>query len=110
MIINYQGYKGYVLYLVFDAYRVKDNAGKTYRRGNTNIIYTKTNQTADDYIERLVHDLKKKYRLIVATSDGLIQNAVLANGGQRMSSRELENAVRNVNTLALSHGKKGGSF
>lgn len=110
MIINYQGYKGYVLYLVFDAYRVKDNAGKTYRRGNTNIIYTKTNQTADDYIERLVHDLKKKYRLIVATSDGLIQNTVLANGGQRMSSRELENAVRNVNSLALSHGKKGGSF
>ena len=50
--------------------------------------------------------MKKKYELSVATSDGLIQNAILANGAKRISARELEIAVKNVNKRALSYLKK----
>lgn len=103
---NYQGYKRIKVILVFDGYRLKNNAGSHFHQGNLDIIYTKYNQTADSYIEKAVHDLKKTYDLSVATSDGLIQNAILANGAKRISARELEIAVKNVNKRALSYLKK----
>ena len=59
-------------------------------------------QTTDE----LCRHMKKKYELSVATSDGLIQNAILANGAKRISARELEIAVKNVNKRALSYLKK----
>ena len=59
-------------------------------------------QTTDE----LCGYMKKKYELSVATSDGLIQNAILANGAKRISARELEIAVKNVNKRALSYLKK----
>ena len=62
-------------------------------------IIQQTSQSKDCY-------LKKKYELLVATSDGLIQNAILANGAKRISARELEIAVKNVNKHALSYLKK----
>ena len=105
-ISNYQGYKRIKVILVFDGYRVKNNTGSHFNQGNLDIIYTRYNQTADSYIEKAVHDLKKKYELSVATSDGLIQNAILANGAKRISARELEIAVKNVNKRALSYLKK----
>ena len=36
----------------------------------------------------------------------MIQNAILANGAKRISARELEIAVKNVNKRALSYLKK----
>lgn len=105
-ISNYQGYKRIKVILVFDGYRVKNNVGSHFHQGNVDIIYTKYNQTADSYIEKAVHDLKKKYNLTVATSDGLIQNAILANGARRISARELEIAVKNVNKRALAYLKR----
>ena len=59
-------------------------------------------QTTDE----LCRHMKKKYELSVATSDGLIQNAILANGAKRISARELEIVVKNVNKRALSYLKK----
>ncbi len=92
------------MYVVFDAYRRAENPGvRNEIRGKLNIVFTKYGQTADSYIERLVHDLKKKYSLIVATSDGLIQNAILAQGATRLSARELEGRVMRTNTIAFGH-------
>lgn len=87
--------------LVFDAYRIKDSESRNYKRGGLEIVYTKYNQTADSYIERLVSELKNDYQLTVASSDGLIQNSILAQGCQRMSARECENAILSVNESAL---------
>ena len=52
LLVNYQGYRGIRLILVFDAYRIKDNATHTEHRANVDIVYTKTSQTADAYIEK----------------------------------------------------------
>ena len=101
LLVNYQGYRGIRLILVFDAYRIKDNATHTEHRADVDIVYTKTSQTADAYIEKAVHDLKEKYDLSVASSDGLIQNAIFAQGAKRVSSRELELQVNNVNKKAM---------
>lgn len=103
LMSNYQGYKNYKVILVFDAYRVKDNMGSSSHVGNMDIIYTRSSQTADSYIEKAVHDLKKQYRISVATSDGLIQNSIFAQGASRISSRELELQVTNVNKQAMRY-------
>ncbi len=100
-VSNYQGYRNCRVLLVFDAYRVKNSEARNYKRGGLEIIYTQYNQTADSYIERIVSELKKEYQLTVASSDGLIQNSILAQGCQRMSARECENAILSVNESAL---------
>lgn len=107
LLLNYQGYKNIKLILVFDAYRVKDGSCRNSKYGDTQVIYTNYGQTADSYIEKLVHDLKGKYSLTVASSDGLIQNSILASGAKRMSARELEMRVRNVNKEAFKALKEG---
>ena len=94
-LFSYQAYLGHRMILVFDGYRRPDNYGTSYRRGkDMKIVYTRTNQTADQYIEEITGEMKKKYNLIVVTSDNLIQNAVFAQGAMRMSARELENQIR----------------
>lgn len=107
LLVNYQGYKNIKLILIFDAYRVKDGSCRNSKYGDTQVIYTNYGQTADSYIEKLVHDLKGKYSLTVASSDGLIQNSILASGAKRMSARELEMRVRNVNKEAFKALKEG---
>ena len=106
-VANYQGYKNIEVYLVFDAYRRKESVDvRNEHRGKLNVVFTKYGQTADSYIEKLVHDLKKKYSLMVASSDGLIQNSILSQGAMRLSARELEGRVMRTNRIALDHLKK----
>lgn len=107
LLVNYQGYKNIKVILIFDAYRIKDGQFRNSKYGDTQVIYTNYGQTADSYIEKLVHDLKGKYNLTVASSDGLIQNSILASGAKRMSARELEMRVRNVNKEAFKALKEG---
>jgi predicted RNA-binding protein with PIN domain len=103
LLTNYQGYRNCRVIIVFDGYRVKNNPGETIRKGDTQIIYTRQGQTADSYIEKSIHDLKKSFNVIVVTSDALIQNSALAQGASRMSARELENRVKKVNSTALAY-------
>ena len=54
------------------------------------MVYTKEKETADAYIEALVHEIGKNYAVRVATSDGLVQLGSLRSGVLRMSARELQ--------------------
>ena len=101
-LINYQGYKGWSMIIVFDGNRVKDNGGSKSNRGSSSIVYTPTGMSADSYIEKKVHDLRGKFNCIAATSDALIQNSVFSHGARRISARELEMQVSSVNEKAFS--------
>lgn len=105
LVVNYSGYKGWSLIIVFDGWKRKDNTGSSQRFGSCSIVYTPAGQTADSYIERRVHDLKGKFRCIVVTGDALIQNSVLGSGAIRMTGDELLGRVRTVSAKALSHLK-----
>ena len=94
MLVNYHGYRGGELVLVFDGYKVKGNPGTKEDVGGIHVVYTMENESADNYIEKLVHEIGKNYHVRVATSDGLIQLTALRMGVQRLSSRELEFEVR----------------
>ncbi len=94
LLFAYQAYLDYPMVVVFDGYQRQDNIGSVSKRGEMEIVYTRTDITADAWIEKTVKDDKKKYDMTVVTSDGLIQNAVLAQGAKRMSSREFEQIVK----------------
>ena len=86
---DYQGYVGGTLILVFDAYKVKGNAGTVEQSGNIYVVYTKEAETADQYIEKTVHKMASQYQITVATSDGLEQMIIWGDGATRMSSMGL---------------------
>ena len=94
IMCNYQGYCGYEVIVVFDAYRVKGRHRDVERYYNINIVYTKESETADTYIERVSRELSRKHRVRVATSDGPEQMIIFGNGAMRISAAELEARVK----------------
>ena len=97
IMASYQGYKGYTLILVFDAYKVEGQLGSLEKYHNIYIVYTKEAQTADAYIEKATKHLSSEYRVMVATSDNLEQKIVVGHGALRLSSRELLKDVEATN-------------
>ena len=77
MLCNYQGYKKCTLILVFDAYKVEGNQGEVQKYHNIYVVYTKEAETADQYIEKTVHEIGRKYHVTVATSDALEQVIIM---------------------------------
>ncbi|MBQ8379128.1 MAG: TetM/TetW/TetO/TetS family tetracycline resistance ribosomal protection protein [Oscillospiraceae bacterium] len=94
ILMNYQGYRGCKLIVVFDAYRVKGSHREVEEMHNITVVYTKEKETADTYIERVSHQLGKKHKVRVATSDGLEQIIILGNGAERVSAREFHEEVK----------------
>lgn len=97
IMANYQGYKKIVVIVVFDAHKVKGNTRKIFRYNNIDVVYTKEAETADHYIEKVAHELGKDFKIKVATSDGLEQTIILGKGATRLSARELELEVKQMN-------------
>ena len=89
ILCNYQGYKGCTLILVFDAYKVVGNTGEMTDYHNIHVVYTKEAETADQYIEKLAHEIGRKYNVTVATSDGMEQLIIRGQGCRLLSAREL---------------------
>jgi small GTP-binding protein len=108
---NYQGCIGGTLILVFDAYKVKGNPGSALQYHNIHVIYTKEAETADQYIERTVHEMASKYQVTVATSDALEQKIIWGAGALRMSAGELYEAVERASrTLREEYTDKDTSI
>lgn len=103
ILCNYQGYKKCEVILVFDAYKVKGNNREVEKVNNINIVYTKEAETADSYIEKVSHELAKKHKVRVVTSDALEQFIILGNGALRVSSREfleeIEQAEKDIREI-----------
>lgn len=93
ILSNYQGYKKANVIVVFDAHLVKGSQVKHESFDKITVVFTKENETADNYIERFVYKKASTNRVRVATSDYLEQTIVLSNGGIRMSARELREEV-----------------
>lgn len=97
ILCNYQGFIKCHLILVFDAYKVKGNPGEVVKYHNIYVVYTREAETADQYIEKTVHQLGRKYDVTVATSDALEQMIILGQGGQRLSAQGLLEEIEEVN-------------
>ena len=96
MLCNYQGYRKYNLIVVFDAYKVAGGVGSAEDYHNIHVVYTKEAETADQYIEKFAHDMGKKHRVTVATSDGLEQVIIRSQGCLLMSASDLAEDMERV--------------
>ncbi len=96
ILCNYQGYRGGDVILVFDAYRVASHPTEIFDYHNIHVVFTKTAETADQYIEKFTTERAERYRVTVATSDGLEQVIIRGAGAHLMSARELEDDVRRI--------------
>ena len=88
-LYNWQAYYGHPITVVFDGYRVANKTGTTLKKQDLTIVYTKTGETADTWIERFSYQNQNRFRITYVTSDALIQNAVLSRNGLRMSANAL---------------------
>lgn len=113
ILSEYQGLRHCEIILVFDAYRVEGHKTEVIEYHNIHVVYTKEAETADQYIEKFAHENGKKYRVTVATSDGLEQIIIRGQGCALLSARELEEAIENSrealreNYLEQEQGKVG---
>ena len=93
-LMDYAGYSGQQVVLVFDAW-MSDRVRRTEERhGPVTVVYTQKGEIADRYIERLCDELAgdielRRLEVRVASSDALEQTIILGRGATRMSAREL---------------------
>ena len=92
---SYRAMRDCELVLVFDGYRVAGNTGERETRG-IRTVYTKENETADMYIERLANDIGKNYSVKVVTNDSLIRLSAMRSGVLRMSVKEFSDELDGV--------------
>lgn len=110
---EYRAFTGYKVILVFDAYNRKNSVGNLEILDNDfEVVYTKKNQTADSYIEKLANKLAsdKKNMVRVVTSDWAEQLVILGSGAFRMSTRELNEEMafmkKKINTKKRAENQR----
>lgn len=96
ILSNYHAFTKTDVLLVFDAYLVKDGAGSEIRHDGYRIVYTKQDQTADAYIEQIMHELGPDYSIRVVTGDRLLQFSAVSYGISRMTAKEFRDEVTQV--------------
>lgn len=94
VLCDYQAMIGTELIAVFDAYKLTNHKEEYLNYNNIHVVFTKTAQTADYYIERFTKENRDKYRIRVVTSDGLEQVIVRGENTTVTSSREFQDEVR----------------
>lgn len=114
ILCNYQGYKKHMVIVVFDGYKVPGNIGEVMKYHNLYVVYTKEAETADQYIEKIVHKMDRKYRVTVATSDALEQVIIMGKGAQSISANDLFSEIEYMNeeirTNHLSKAQKNKQY
>ncbi len=99
---NYQAIRKCQIIVVFDAYRVLGHKEEIIDYHNIHMVYTGEAQTADQYIEKFAHDNRSKYRITVATSDGLQQIIIRGAGSDLLSARELREEIVRANERIMA--------
>ena len=80
ILSSWQGWAGCRVAVVFDAYKKKESQGSQTTDGELEIIYTRTDEPADAFIEKYVHDASSRYRITVVTDDNLVRLTCLKFG------------------------------
>ena len=96
ILCNYQAYRRCRLIVVFDAYKVAGGIGSAQDYHNIHVVYTKEAETADQYIEKFAHQMGRKNKVTVATSDGVEQLIIRGQGCMLMSAADLREDVERV--------------
>ena len=96
ILCDYQAMNGAQLIAVFDAYKLSNHPEEYSDYNNIHVVFTRTAQTADYYIERFTKENRTKFKIRVITSDALEQVIVRGENTTVTSSREFYDEVRTV--------------
>jgi hypothetical protein len=91
---DYQDWTGIRVVAVFDG-RGADVSEQT-DPGEIQIFYSRSGQTADAIIERLSARYASSFDLMVATSDSMERQTVMACGAESISPEGLRDLIKNV--------------
>ncbi|WJY26991.1 MULTISPECIES: NYN domain-containing protein [Sporosarcina] len=105
-LAEYQAFKGWRVIIVFDAYLVPGIENKQ-KQSNVEVVFTRENETADERIEKFVAELSgRRVQLHVATSDRTEQWMIFGQGALRISARELEIELQDIDRIITEKVKK----
>ena len=96
MLSSYVAFTKEKLVLVFDAYLVSQGIGSDFIHDGYRVVFTKEDQTADAYIEKMMHDLGPNYKIRVVTGDRLVQFSAVHSGISRMTTSEFADELISV--------------
>ena len=100
MMAGYGAFENLEVTIVFDANAVRGVGVFEQTIGKVAVIYTREEETADSYIEKMAYDMVRQGRRVyVVTSDRVEQLVILGVGAYRISARELLQDVKRVNKL-----------
>jgi len=88
ILSNYVSYTRCELILVFDAYLVKEGKGTEFTHDGYKVVFTREDETADTYIEKIMHELGPDYSIRMVTSDRLLQYSAVHSGIFRVTAKE----------------------
>jgi len=91
---DYQDWSGTKVVVVFDGRGL--SISHEAEPGEIQIFYSRSGQTADSIIERLVSKYAERFRLIVATGDYLEQETTSASGAETISPEGLRDLLENA--------------
>lgn len=95
LLQNYATFRGYRVFIVFDAHMVSGSLQKKEKIiENLTVVYTKEGETADSYIEKTIDSIGRKKEVFVVTSDSMEQQLAFQRGAIRVSSLEFYYEVR----------------
>lgn len=100
ILSDYQGLRGGILILVFDAYKVPGGNREMLQYHNIYVVFTKEAETADQYIEKTAHRIAGSCQVTVATSDALEQIIIRGQGCRLLSARELREEIQLMRSQA----------
>jgi len=103
ILVNYSGYSGDRVVIVFDAHSVKGDVVRYIEVSGVQIFYTREEETADSLIERLVGEIPKDGNIRVVTSDWEEQRVIFGRGAYRMTPGELMTRVRELGKENRNH-------
>jgi predicted RNA-binding protein with PIN domain len=95
ILCDYQGFAQNTVICVFDAHHAH-GAGELEKHFNIYVVYTRTGETADNYIERAAASFSKRDFVRVVTSDYLEQIIVIGHGAIRVSAAEFEREIESI--------------
>lgn len=91
---DYQDWTGVHVVVVFDGRGSK--VTQMWDPGEIQIFYSREGQTADALIERLAAKYASDFDVVVATSDSMERNTVMAFGAEAMSPEALRGLLKEV--------------
>ena len=106
ILASYVAFTKTELVLVFDAHLVKDGVGTEFIRDGYKVVFTKENQTADTYIEKMMYELGPDYSIRMVTNDRLLQFSAVHSGISRMTTKEFLDELTRVGNEITEFVKK----